>query len=140
MKKLPTLAEYQEQLIDDVRNILLHDQKEYSRELTYKLLGIGYKFGDIIITQERLENVKKLIDPTLIAGAEQKIANEVSKQLLNLKVSGKINIIIDNLLNDLYKKISNEIFAHMYDIMMTEMKEKINAEMTSWLVAEKFVK
>lgn len=140
MNKLPTLAEYQEQLIDDVRINLLQDQKAYSRELTYKILGVGYKFGDIIITQERLENVKKLIDPTLIADVEQKLANEVSEQLSKMKFNGKVKNIMDDVLDNLYQKVSDEIFDYMFDKIMTEMKAKVNAEMTSWLVAEKFVK
>lgn len=141
MKKLlPEPSEYMDTLLEDIKFNLTKDMTNVSRELVKNILGFNVgTFGDIKISQEKINLVKSRISRDLIQKIESDLVIKVEENLESAITKKYINQLTSDILNRVYENVENKIQEIIYERVSDMVTEKVNETLNTWLVASKFV-
>jgi len=137
---LPTPANYMQDVLNDIKQNIVRDQKLAAQALTEKILGFRVKyFDEIEIEPKRFNEIKNQIDPNLLVAAEQDLITKIEERLKKPVISKKIDSMVDTIVDDMFEKVEQQMYTMMFDMINEKVAKRVEEEMNTWLVAEKFI-
>lgn len=140
-KIIPDPADYMQDILENIKYNLTNSTISRARELTNKIIGFEvYTFGDIKISEEKLNYFRNKIDPILLKNAEDKIVKSIEENLDKAITKTLINQLTKDVIDKVYNAVADRIFTVVHDRIAEQVEAKINESLNTWLVAAKFIK
>lgn len=139
-KILPDPADYMEDILDAVKYNITTDKANLTRELTNKVLGfqIG-SFGRIEISDSKVNEIKRRIDPEILQNAEDKLVRLIEENLDKSITKTLVNEMTKEVIGRVYNDVGDRIYSVISDRISERVEEKIDEALKTWMVAAKFV-